>query len=319
MRDKDDFGPLAPRPKNWSDVFEITKGLKDISIGEIERGRVDWEYHFDAGDMRPCGRKSCERKHAHGWLVAISGERFVHIGNDCAERYAQIELWRSNVGIYRARVAAESRAKALVEARAAAQLKQYWLDNDPGIRPAIALHDSFAYQARGPLLTELERRAERGESKIERDVNLSEDELEARRAMSSGIVRGDGTTTSIYIASVEKRVVGELVGLDCLRPSGNPKELHRQLQRLVTSLLTWPLSEENDEAAKALVRATRDVAPLSNRLSGSLVSTNRFFSESNLKTLMSLPVVRSQGIVSIEREGPETMSIARRADWGKAA
>ena len=319
MAENDDFGPLAPRPKNWNEVFAITGELRDISIEEIDRGRVDWEYDFDSKDMRPCGRKSCEQKHKHGWLVALKGQRFVHIGNDCAVKYAHVDQWKSNVGTYLARVAAESRTTALLETRDEAQRKQFWLDNTPEIKAAIALHDSFAQQAHGPLLTELERRADRGITSIERDVKLSGEELEARRSMNSGNIRADGTTVTSYVASVEKRVVGEIAGLDCFRPSGNPKELHRHLQRLVSTLLSWSPAEDDQDAARSLVRATRDLAPLSNQLNSSLVSTARFFSEVNLRTLMKLPTVQSQGIVSIERIAPETIRIERRVHWGKAA
>src|SRR5690606_11793946 len=148
-----------------------------------------------------------------------------------------------------------------------------------------------------PLLDEIEKRTERGQSMIERDRRLSEEELQMRRAMLSG-ARVEGEPGP-YVAAVEKVVVGDIEGLDCFRPKGSPRELHLQLQRLVTTLLAWSPAEGDQVAQRALVRATNELAPLSNRLNSSLIAVDRFFSESNLKTLMLLDVVRSQGITSI--------------------
>ena len=312
-----DFGPVPSRPKNWEDVFSATRELRGVPIEEIERGRVDWEYHFDAKDMRPCGRKGCEQKHAHGWLVALSGQRFVHIGNDCALKYAHARLWSSNVSTYRERVSAEARVAALIEARDKAQRKQYWLDNTPEIDAAIALYDSFVRQARGSFLDEIEKRAERGLPAIERDKRLSEDELQMRRAMLSG-ARVEGEPGP-YVAAVEKVTVGNIEGLECFRPQGSPRELEAQLQRLVTTLLTWSPAEDDRGAQRSLVRATRDLSPLSNRLNSSLVAVNKFFSEPNLKTLMLLDVTRSQGIISIVLDGKAGVSVTRRPHWQRAA
>ncbi|MEZ0470166.1 hypothetical protein [Luteimonas salinilitoris] len=313
----EDFAPVPPRPKNWEDVFTVTKELRGVPIEEIERGRVDWEYHFDAKDMRPCGRKGCEQKHAHGWLVALPGLRFVHIGNDCALKYANAGLWSSNVSIYRERVRAEARTAALIEARDKAQRKQFWLDNTQEIDPAVALHESFVRQARGPFLDEIEKRAERGQATVERDRRLSEDELQMRRAMLSGSrVEGE---PGPYVAAVENVTVGNIEGLDCFRPQGSPRELQSQLQRLVTTLLTWSPAEDDQVAQRSLVRATDELAPLSNRLNSSLVAVNRFFSESNLKTLMLLDVTRSQGVTSIELDGSAGVIIKRLPHWQRAA
>ncbi|HVI60427.1 MAG TPA: hypothetical protein VM619_16355 [Luteimonas sp.] len=314
-----DFAPVPPRPKSWDDVFAITNELREVPIEEIVRGRVDWEYDFDAKDMRPCGRKGCEQKHAHGWLVALPGRRFVHIGNDCAQKYALADasLWSANVNNYRERVRAEARTAALIEARDKAQRKQYWLDNTPGIDAAIALHESFIRQASGPLLDEIEKRAERGLSVIERDRRLSEDELQMRRTMLSG-ARAEGEPGP-YVAAVEKIAVGDIEGLDCFRPQGSPRELQSQLQRLVNALLAWSPAEGDLAAQRSLVRATGELAPLSNRLNSSLVAVDRFFSGPNLKTLMLLDVVRSQGITSIKLDGNFAVVIKRLPHWRRAA
>lgn len=311
------LGPVPLRPKSWEDIFAITKGLRGIPIEEIERGRVDWEYHFDAKDMRPCGRKGCEQRHAHGWLVALSGQRFVNIGNDCALKYAHAGLWSSSVSTYRERIGAEARTAALLKVRDEAQRKQYWLDNTPEIDDAIALYDSFVRQARGSLLDEIEKRAERGLTLIERDKRLSDQELQLRREMLSGSRTEGGPGP--YVSAVEKVAVGALEGLECFRPQGSPRELEAQLQRLVSTLLTWSPAADDRDAQRSLVRATRDLAPLSNRLNSSLVAVVKFFSESNLQSLMLLNVTRSQGIVSIRRNGVDSVIITRRAHWQRAA
>ncbi|WP_150410535.1 hypothetical protein [Xanthomonas sontii] len=317
MKKEPDFSPVPPRPKGWEDVFAITRQLRNVPIEEIQNGRVDWEYHFDSKDMRPCGRKGCEQRHAHGWIVALPDHRFVHIGNNCAEKYADAGLWASNVSICRKRMNAEARIAALLEARDEAQRKQFWLDNTPEVDAAIAIYESFVQQARGSLLQEVERRAERGYSIIEKDRFLTVDEIQIRRAMLAGsrVENEPGP----YVASSERVAVGELVGLQCFRPQGSPREIRSQLQRLVECLLTWSPAEDDRDAQRSLVQATRELAPLSNRLNSSLVAVRRFFSESNLKALMLLDVTRSQGITSIELDGIGGLVIKRRAHWKNVA
>lgn len=310
-----DFAPRPPRPKGWEDLFATTSGLCGVAINEIEAGRVDWEYRFDSKDMRPCGRQGCEQKHAHGWLVALPGRRFVHVGNDCALKYAQDGLWSSKLDGYRERVNADARAAALVQVRDEAQRKQHWLDNDETIAPAIVRFESFARQAKGPLMNELAQRAERGQTLIEKDVKLSEDQVQTRRAMLAG-----GRTTDqpgAYVASVERQTIGEISGLECMKLHASPRELQARLQRLVTTLLTWEPHDDRD-AQRALVRATRDLAPLSNQLNSCLKAEQKFFTASNLANVMLLDVVRNQGITAIELVGQE-VAIHRRSHWQSAA
>lgn len=314
----EDLAQVPPRPKCWDEVLAITDGLKGVPIEQIVRGRVDWEYHFDVNDMRPCGRYGCEQKHAHGWLVALPGWRFVNIGHDCAQKYALADarLWSSKISCYRERLRAEARTAALVEARDQAQRKLYWLDNTPAIEVSIALHESFLQQAQGPFLDEIEKRAERGLSAIERDRRLSENEIQMRRAMLGG-TRSEGEPGP-YVAPVEKVVLGEIEGLDCFRPQRSPRVLRSQLQRLVDTLLAWSPADDDLAAQRSLVRATRELAPLSNQLNSSLVAVGQFFNESNLNTLMLLDVIRSQGITSIDRSECAVV-VKRRAHWRRAA
>lgn len=312
-----DFAPVPPRPKGWDDLFEITHGLHGIPIEEIERGRVDYEYTFSSNDLRPCGRLGCEQKHCHGWLVALAGGRFVNIGNDCALKYAQAGLWSSSIRNYREQEASRARAVALVEVREQAQGKQYWLDNSPEVDRAIALLQSFSVQARGGLLKELERRAERGHVDIESERRLTDDEVQLRRAMLAG--RRTEDEPMPYLPTVERVVVGRIEGLECVKGNGNPERLRMDLQRLVETLLKWSPAQKDRSAQRALLQATRDLAPLSNRLNSSIVAAGRFFTESNLETLMRLEIIRSQGIQSIKLDGVGGVIISRLPHWRQAA
>lgn len=311
------LAPVPPRPKSWEELFKITKALRDVPIEEVERGRVDWEYHFDAKDKRPCGRQGCEQMHAHGWLVALSGNRFVHIGNDCAHKYANAGLWSSNISTYRTRVSAEARISALLNMRDEAQRKQYWIDNNDQIAPAIALYESFTRQAQGPFLNEIVDRANRGRSTIEKERRLSNDEIQLKKEMLSGHRAED--RRGPYVSSVEMEQVGEIIGLECFRDNRGPRLVSLDLQRLVTTLLTWSPDKEDRDAERSLVRAKRELAPLSNQLNSTLVAVRKFFSESNLNSLMLLDVTRSQGITSIALDGAGGVVVTRRAHWRRVA
>jgi len=312
-----EFGPLAGRPKNWADVLAITQGVTGISIAVIEQGRLDWEYNFGSADMRPCGRDGCEQDHGHGWVVAIAGKSYVNIGNDCAHRYAHAETWQKKLTVYRGRERADARAQAIVMAREAAQQKLYWLDTTPEIEQAISLHDSFASQAQGPLYLEIEKRAEKGLTRIEREVTLSDEERSARQVMLAGFRAEDKPAP--YVAATEHQLVAEIGGLECFRRSRSPKHLRSRLQQLVKTLLTSLPADEDGAATRSLMEATRELAPLSNQLNTSLKATHAFFSDSNLRKLMHLGVIKRQGIVAIVRNGPDQVQITRRAHWNRSA
>ncbi|MFL9582233.1 hypothetical protein [Stenotrophomonas sp. AB1(2024)] len=315
----DEFGRRPPRPKNWNELYAITEGLRDIPIEEIVQGHPIHEYEFDSKDMRPCGRKKCERLHAHGWIVGLVGGRYINIGQDCAARYTNggPDIWGAKVSAYRVREAERIRKEAFVQVRLEAQAKQYWLDNTPEIAQAIAVHKSFCDEAKGPLLTAIERMAEKGKPAIECDFMLSADERAMRlAALQAGRAPGEPAP---YVPHAETRVIATLSGLECFRLGGGPEALRNQLQQLVATLLTWQPKDDDQHATRSMQRATRDLAPLCNRLNTSLVAVKRFFSDANMKNLMMLPVVRPQGIISIERSGGGGVRISRRAHWGKAA
>ncbi|WP_123648884.1 hypothetical protein [Lysobacter enzymogenes] len=317
MTDDIDFLHIPPKPRNWGELFAITGGLQGTPIEEIVLGHPIHEYEFDSKDMRPCGRKNCERLHAHGWLVALTNGRFVHIGQDCASKYtAGAHVWNQKVSAYRGREEARIRKQAFVQIRLEAQEKQYWLDNTPAIDLAIALHRSFCDQANGPLLHEVEQRAERGRSVIEREFRLTEVERELRRAALEAGRTSDEPRA--YVAQVETRTVASLIGLECFHPKNTPFVLKQELQQLVTTLLSWQPADDDRDAIRSMQRAKRDLAPLSNRLNTSLIAVEKFFTEANFKSLMNLTVVRAQGIISIERSGT-IVRISRRAHWGRVA
>lgn len=207
--DSDSLGPRRPRPINWDEVLTITGGLKDVPIEEIERGRPDWHYEFSATDMRACGRKGCETKHADGWVVAISGGRYVNIGHDCAQKYAKVDLWQDSLRAYRSRQLADAQSAAFVHVREQAQTKQHWLDNAPEVERAIWLYESFLVAAKGPLLKEIEQRADKMRTTVERDFKLTDEEIATRRVQLSGAkVEGE---PGPYVAPIERRPIGELV------------------------------------------------------------------------------------------------------------
>src|SRR5690348_8441957 len=121
---------LPPKPQSWDDVFKITGGLHGVPIKEIEAGLLLWEYELSPKDRRHCGREGCKQIHAHGWLVDLNGGRFVHVGKDCANKYANRETWQAKVGDYYERIRRAAQDRAFCEAREQAQSIIHWLDNN---------------------------------------------------------------------------------------------------------------------------------------------------------------------------------------------
>lgn len=317
MTDPGSFGPLHPKPKNWDEVFSITACLKGVPISSIEHGRVDWEYDFGGGDMRPCGRQGCEQQHGHGWLVALRGGTYVHVGNDCAKKYANPHLWGSSVGAYQDRIDRDYRNQALLDARNKAQEKLYQIDNWPELNRAIALHASFAREAKGPLLTEIIDRAEKRRSQIEREFKLTEEEIAMRRAMIA-VSSPDGRPAP-YISTFERRPVGDIAGLGCFRLSKTPARLRESLQRLAETVVKWTPGECDAADAKQLSRSAGNLIPYANDLAESVRLTEVFFGQKNLQTLMKLEIIRRQGIINIEKIGLTEVKVVRHERWGRAA
>ncbi len=311
------FGPLTPEPRSWAEVLLITAGQSEVPIEAIERGRLDWEYDFGSSDMRPCGRHGCRQEHGHGWVVALRDGTYVNVGNDCAHRYANAALWSAGVRSYRDRRDRAFRNQVLIEARSAAQERLHQLDNWPELHEVVALHRSFSAQAGGPVLAELVHRAERGLTKIERDVRLTDEELALRRAMAEGARAGSGPAP--YVAPIERRTVGELAGLRCFHPAKTPANARASLHVLAETVVKWVPDQADPTDARNLSRATRDLVPRFNDLVESIRAAETFFAERNLASLMKLEVIRRQGIVSIQRTSPATIKLVRRDHWGKAA
>lgn len=318
MSEDNEFGPIRQQPKNWDEVFAITNGLKDIPIEEIERGRHDWEYHFPSNDMRSCGRIGCEQLHAHGWVVALQGRRYVNIGNCCFRKYANPDLFSEGGKAHRERRQAEARVAALLNVRDEAQQKLHWLDdNAPEIERAIILYDSFIAAANGPLLREIERRAERMDTRVMRDVKLTDTDIEIRREMLRGD-RPEGEPGP-FVPRFEAKHLGDISGMVCFRPGRDPKSLRQRLQLLAITLLTWAPKNQDKDARRAMSKAMREFGPYTTDLNQSILAIQQFFSEENLRIVMLLKVVQSQGIVSIELDATGRVQITRQPHWHRAA
>lgn len=313
----DEFGPLRPQPKSWEDVHEMTGGLKDVPIEEIERGRHDWEYHFSSADMRKCGRLGCEQEHAHGWIVALRGRRYVNIGNCCFRKYARPDLFSSGAVAHRERRQEEARVSALLTVVDEAQRKLHWIDNAPEISLAIARIESFSAAATGPFLREIERRAEKMETRVTREVRLTDEQMEVRQEMQRGARASN--EPGPFVSRFETQDVGHLTGLSCFRMGRDPKTLRNRLQTLARTLLSWKPKAEDKDARRAMSKAMREFGPYTNDLIQSVRATEQFFSESNLRIIKQLPVVRSQGIASIEFDDGGAVRITRLPHWNKAA
>jgi hypothetical protein len=295
-------------------VLQIVAGKRDVSIEQIQAGRIVRKYDFK--DWGACGRAGCRREHGFGYIVALLGGGFINIGHDCADKYADAEKWAKMLSDFDATTLREAHEVAIAQALNAAQLKQHWLDNDAKqvIEDAIALHASFCRDAGPVLLREIEKRAEKGRSLIEYEHRLTPEEHEVRRIAAQRIDQPE-----VSVPWTEMRPLGDLKGLLCFRPGRTPSETSVRLQRLVTVLIEWVRREGED--TKLLMQQTRELGPMTRDLEDSLRATRDFFSPGNLETLMRLPAIKSQGIITIERVGPGEVRVVRRpgSGWNKSA
>lgn len=309
------FGPLPPRPMAWSDVFAITGGLSGVPIEEIEQGRLDWEYDFSSADMRPCGRQGCSQMHGHGWIVALRAGRFVHVGNDCARRYANPAMWARQVAAYSERIWRAAQSEALVQARDRAQTFLYWLDTNLEISAAAARLKSFIFEARGPLLSDLQKRAEKGQREVHKEVRLSEQEISRRREAQTQI-RPDGTTRVPHIPSTELHQVGLLRGLGCFK--NDVAELTRRLERDALFLLRSAQGELTKQELTSAREAMNDLGNTKRLIERAVIDISLFFEQSNLDLLVATDVARAQGVLGISLES-DVVKITRRTHWARRA
>lgn len=314
--DYEDLAPVPPRPANWTELFAITGGLMDIPIEVIERGRADHPYHFSSTELKKCGRRGCERRHCNGFLVAISGRRFVHIGHCCARRYVtDPDRWNANLRAMRRRAHEEAQAEAMVLASREAQRTLHWMDNDPTIDSAIRALESFLQQAGGPIRAELEKRAEKGRVQVEIHRRLSAEERDAKRVMVAG---HESDNKPIWVDAFEPVIVGELVGIQCLRPRRGPRELKGILETMIWTLLKWDPTAPGALDVKAVQQAVRELGTCTRDLKESIRNVEKFLTPRNLELICRLDVSRSQGVRSIHRK-EDSLEIVRSPHWGNAA
>lgn len=287
--DREGFASKPIRPKCWDDLFEITNHLMDVPISEIEQGRLDWEYEFSSGDLRACGRQGCKQGHAHGWLVALAGRRFVNIGIDCAQKYGNNAIWKSMIDGYKEGRRKEARGQAVASARDRAQELLNRIDTDVSLSQKMNIFESFCRQAQGPLLNEIRRKADANDQDVTAEFFLSNEEFELRRSMASG--------TSV--ARVELRKVGSLVGLACFRFNLNFPELKRDLEAISKKLLSQDSSRVDHIAKRALTALLNDSRALEARFENSLSAFDQFFSESNLASVILLESARKGRVSKI--------------------
>lgn len=284
--------------------------MRDVSIEEIEQGRADWEYHFKSSDMRPCGRQGCKQEHGHGWVIALRDGRYVHIGNDCATKYADPELWKAQTTAYNDRVRAEAQAEALARARDKAQRILWWLDNNQALGDAAKLYCSFQREAYGPLLTDLQERAKKGDSEVRHEVRLSSTEIQRRRDASTQ-VRSDGTTFTPQVSATEFIRTGALRGVGCFKQHivGLTRSLEKDSMHLLRSSHGAMTKRELDLAREVMNR----IGITQRRVERVASDISLFFSDSNLKMLLSTPVAMKLGLEQVSVESGEVVLLHRLA------
>lgn len=309
------YGPLPPKPTNWADIFMITGELYGVSITDIEQGRVDWEYDFSSSDTRHCGRQGCKQVHGHGWIVALRDGRYVHVGNDCARKYASPDLWQAQVTGYNKRIRKEAQTKAVFQARERAQSILYWLDNNSQLRVATAIYASFVKEANGSLLSDLHKRANKGEPEVRKEVRLSDEDIMRRREALTQI-RADGTTYTPHIPSVELITTGMLRGIGCFKQ--DVAYLARHLERDALYLLRNSHGEMTKHELDAVLNVINELGNTKRKVERAVSDISLFFTEANLKVLLSTDAARSQGVVGIAMQSDQVI-FTRRAHWGKRA
>lgn len=302
-----------PRPLSWADVYAITGELHGVSIRDIEQGDLVWPYDFTSADMRPCGREGCRQIHGHGWIVALKDGRYVHIGNDCARKYANAELWSERLDTYNERVRKEAQDRAYCEAHGRAQSVLYWLDNNDQLPVSKRLFVSVVDGLRGPLLDDLRKRAERGDAEVTKERRLTAAEISDRRQAQT-IIRLDGTTYTPSVAPVETVKIGRLRGLGCF--SNDICDLLRLLERDAMFLLKRSHGEMSKNELDDMRRISNEIGNAKRRLERAIDDLRLFLDDANMRLLTSTELARSQGVLGIHVEHGQ-LFVTKRSHWDK--
>lgn len=306
---------LPPRFKTWEDVFAITNGLRGVPIEEIEAGQLVWPYDFTSKDMRHCGRDGCKQVHGYGWVVALRDGRFVHIGSDCAEKYANAVLWQAQINAHSERVRKEVQERSFAMARDQAQANLHWLDNDSHLPLAKKLYVSLVTELRGPLLENLRKRAEKGEAIVTKERRLSDEEIRSRRDAQT-IIREDGSTFTPQISPFESVPLGRLRGINCFKDEIG--ELVRDLERSSSLLLQKSHGEMSKDEVKDMTLIARNAKNIKRKLERSVSDLSSFLEVENLRLLASSPLANQQGVLSIAVHN-DNVVVVRKAHWGSRA
>lgn len=306
---------LPPRFKSWEDVFAVTNGLRDVPIEEIEAGQLVWPYDFTSKDMRPCGRDGCKQVHGYGWVVALRDGRFVHIGNDCAQKYANAVVWQAQMNAHSERVRKEVQERSFAMARDQAQADLHWLDNDSELPLAKKLYASLVAELRGPLLDNLRKRAEKGDAVITKERRLTDEEIRSRRE-SQTVIREDGTTFTPQISPFEDVPLGRLRGINCFKDGIG--ELVRDLERSSSLLLQKSHGEMSKEEVKDMTMVAGNAKNIKRKLERSVGDLFSFLVDENLRLLAHSPLANQQGVLSIAVDNDRVV-VTRKAHWGSRA
>lgn len=311
MDEEDSFALKPPRPKNWAELFSITGGLVDISMAEIESGRLDWSYDFSREGLRKCGRRNCKREHGKGWLVALRGGRFIHIGHICAAKYAENKAaWSAKETAYNEERKAEARRHAAVQAHAAAKAALDWLDTSRDLAMAKKLTASFFEAARGPFLDALRARAEKLDTLITTERERTPEEIAASRTES---IDSHGQRRISQLGRFEVVTLGAISGLAVMRALRDPSELERRLRLHARKLAECDVSKMDGKEIKDLHASIREIGPQRAALEESINNSLRFFRPSNLALIMRTKEARAQGMKEV-LVGPDGTAVIRRRD-----
>lgn len=290
-----ELGPIAPPPKDWRHLNEITGGTSNVSDDELVKGRIDREYHFK--ERGPCGRAGCKTLHGWGCVWAIPGRRYVAIGHDCRDHLsAEIEEKYSE---FAARQRAEAKARSYADLLETAKAKQEWhRDLEGTAKRWSSLRTSFQREFQGAIVSEIEQRAAKLNTRVELQRSVSRRAMEAERVRVVG-GRVDVVDANVRVSKFEIVHLGDLRGLSIFVPLQDPLSAWHSLRLLINAVLAVQVEVANADLDKWLTKATRDFGPKSNDLTASLAAAEAFFTDANLALITKTLSARNQGLERI--------------------
>ena len=287
---------------SWEELYCLPNFAREVSVEAVKIGSIYCPYEIASKERKPCAITACRHKHFNGRVIKLVDGRLTNIGQVCGKKYFPADDWERENRAYKVRLKAQDRVTQIENME---ELRKRVLVDMGNLSDRLKWSDqamqTLAKNVSPRVVDQLFKRAERRESEITRERNMTAVEIEVDRDVGRRTAAGE--RSRVVVESL-----GRFRGLSVFSAGGNPLSLKNRILKTLDRIAI--LHTLDERGVKAVLKESEDIGALMSRLRDALSAAEDFFTDENLAQLRLLQWARETRLRSIRISSDGTVLVS---------